>query len=203
MCFEPFIFMRKHSWSHNFLRTANPTSCAHNVDLQRLPDTIGSTITWEQQKPTSCEHRGRRGTSGKYRGTPLTCHATRSKLRNHSNKYVISKSSRYHATHCPHENTYPFQIRCFAFGRSLGSVRHSFGKSSAGEFLAQNIFQEMVCLLSGSTRTREARFLFLGMARPISGKPIHRLFFKRVRIRLRVLSFAKLTMDCFPVRKSS
>ena len=173
------------------------------VDIQKIPNTIRSTTTWEQQKPTSCEHRGRRGTCGKYRGTPFTCHATRSKLRNHSNKCGISKSSRYHATHCPHENAYPFQTRCFAFVRSLGRARHCFRKSSAGEFFAQNIFQEMVCLLSGSTRSREARFLFLGMARPISGKPIHRLLFIRVRIRLRVLSFAMWTMDWLPVRTSS
>ena len=111
------------AWSHNFFSGPQNQPPAHTqVDIQRLPNTIRSTTTWEQQKPTSCEHRGRRGTCAKYRGTQFTCHATRSKLRNHSNKCGISKSSRYHATHCFHENAYPFQTRCFAFVRSRGNT---------------------------------------------------------------------------------
>ena len=51
-----------------------------------------------------------------------TIQSTRSKLRNHPNKCGISKSSRYHATHCIHENACPFQTCCFAFVRSRGNT---------------------------------------------------------------------------------
>ena len=55
------------AWSHNFFSGPQNQPPAHTqVDIQRLPNTIRSTTTWEQQKPTSCEHRGRRGTCAKF-----------------------------------------------------------------------------------------------------------------------------------------